>query len=144
MRNVVVIGGGGVRTPLLLYGVAQSQTALGLDKITLFDIDRERLNVIAGLCREVSRQFSGAPAIEVETNLEKALEDAHFVLNSIRVGGIAARARDERIAIEHGLAGQETTGPGGAAMALRTLPAILKQAQMVETVAPEAWFINFT
>src|SRR3954451_15521039 len=144
MRNVVVIGGGGVRTPLLIYGVAQSQSALGVDKITLFDIDRERLNVIAGLCREVSRQFSGAPAIEVETNLEKALEDAHFVLNSIRVGGIAARARDERIAIEHGLAGQETTGPGGAAMALRTLPAILEQARLVEAIAPDAWFINFT
>src|SRR4051794_31294444 len=144
MRNVVVIGGGGDRTPLLIYGVAQSQSALGVDKITLFDIDRERLNVIAGLCREVSRQFPGAPAIEVETNLEKALEGADFVLNSIRVGGIAARARDERIAIEHGLAGQETTGPGGAAMALRTLPAILGQARLVEAVAPNAWFINFT
>src|SRR4051812_37762933 len=125
MRNVVVIGGGGVRTPLLIHGMVQSQAALEIDKITLFDIDRERLDLIAGLCREVSRQFPEAPPVQVETNLEKALEGAHFVLNSIRVGGIAARARDERIAMEHGLAGQETTGPGGAAMALRTLPAIL-------------------
>src|SRR4051812_19115725 len=144
MRKVVVIGGGGVRTPLLVYGMVQSQSALRIDKITLFDIDSERLKVVAGLCGEVSRQFSGAPPIEVETNLEKALEGAEFVLNSIRVGGIAARARDERIAIAHGLAGQETTGPGGAAMALRTLPAILSQARAVEAVAPDAWFINFT
>ena len=144
MSKAVVIGGGGVRTPLLIYGIVQSQSALGIDTITLFDVDGERLNVIAGLCREVSRDFPGAPAIEVETNLERALDGATFVLNSIRVGGIAARARDERIAIEHGLAGQETTGPGGAAMALRTLPAILEQAKLVETVAPGAWFINFT
>ncbi|MFL6447634.1 MAG: 6-phospho-beta-glucosidase [Bryobacteraceae bacterium] len=144
MRKVVVIGAGGVRTPLLIYGIAQSQSALRVDKITLFDIDRERLEVIARLCREVSRQFPGAPAVEVQTDLDNALEGAQFVLHSIRVGGMAARARDERIAIEHGLAGQETTGPGGAAMALRTLPAILGQARTVESVAPDAWFINFT
>jgi len=65
-------------------------------------------------------------------------------LNSVRVGGMAARARDERLAIEHGFAGQETTGPGGAAMALRTLPVTLKDAREVERVAPGAWFINFT
>ena len=73
-----------------------------------------------------------------------AAEGADFVLNSIRVGGMAARARDERIAIEHGLAGQETTGPAGAAMALRTLPVTLEHARIVERVAPAAWFINFT
>src|SRR4051794_9277464 len=111
MRNVVVIGGGGVRTPLLVYGLVQSQPDLGIDRITLFDVDPARLNVIAGLCREISHQFPASPEIKVETNLEAALAGANFVLNSIRVGGIAARARDERIAIEHGLAGQETTGP---------------------------------
>src|SRR3954452_1830090 len=118
MLKVVVIGAGGVRTPLLIYGLVQSQSVLGIDQITLFDIDTERLNVIAGLSREVSHQFAGSPAIEVETSLEKALEGAQYVLNSIRVGGMTARARNERISIEHGLAGQETTGPGGAAMAL--------------------------
>src|SRR5258708_6814577 len=69
---------------------------------------------------------------------------ADFVLSSIRVGGMKARARDERLAIEHGLAGQETTGPAGAAMALRTLPVTLSQARTVERVAPDAWFINFS
>ena len=144
MRKILVIGGGGVRTPLLVHGLVHSQSALSIDTITLFDTDGERLDVIARLCREVARQVPGSPAIEVETDLERALEGAHFVLNSIRVGGIAARARDERIAIEHGLAGQETTGPGGAAMALRTLPVILEQARVVEAIAPAAWFINFT
>ena len=66
------------------------------------------------------------------------------MLSSLRVGGMAARARDERIAIEEGLAGQETTGPGGVAMALRTLPVALAHARIVERLAPKAWFINFT
>jgi 6-phospho-beta-glucosidase len=66
------------------------------------------------------------------------------VLSSIRVGGITARARDERIAIEHGFAGQETTGPGGAAMALRTVPVVLDQARIIERVAPDAWYVSFT
>ena len=144
MHKVTVIGGGGVRTPLLIYGLAQSQAALQIDRITLFDIDGKRLGIMARLCREVLRQFEAAPEIHTEVDLKSAVAGAHFVLNSIRVGGIAARARDERIAIEHGLAGQETTGPGGAAMALRTLPVILAQAQIVEQEAPGAWFINFT
>ena len=82
--------------------------------------------------------------IQVSSNLEDAAKGAAFVLSSIRVGGIAARARDERIAIEHDLAGQETTGPAGVAMALRTIPVTLQHARVVERVAPEAWFINLT
>ena len=144
MRKVTVIGGGGVRTPLLIYGLAQAQAALRIDQITLFDIDEKRLEIIAHLCREVLRLFQTPPQLSTETDLKVAATNADFVLNSIRVGGMAARARDERIAIEHGLAGQETTGPGGAAMALRTLPVMLAQAKIVEQTAPEAWFINFT
>jgi len=144
MHKVVVIGAGGVRTPLLIHGLVEAQSDIGIDQITLFDVDAERLNIMAGLCCEVSRRSPRCPAIEAGTDLRKALEGTHYVLNSIRVGGITARARDERIAIEHGLAGQETTGPGGAAMALRTVPAILEQAKLVEAVAPDAWFINFT
>jgi 6-phospho-beta-glucosidase len=76
--------------------------------------------------------------------LVKAVKNADFVVNSLRVGGMSRRALDERIAIEHGLAGQETTGPGGAAMALRTVPVALLCAKTVERVAPQACFVNFT
>jgi 6-phospho-beta-glucosidase len=144
MRKVLVIGGGGVRTPLLVHGLIQAQSELKIDTITLFDLDRERVDVVAGLCREIAQRSTHSPRVEVEADLGHALEGVDYVLNSIRVGGIAARARDERIAIDHGLAGQETTGPGGAAMALRTVPAILEQARLVEKIAPGAWFINFT
>ena len=113
-------------------------------RLTLYDVDAERTETIARLGREILRQSKTGFEIRVSSRLEEAAEGADFVLNSVRVGGIAARARDERIAIEHGLAGQETTGPAGAAMALRTLPVTLRHARTVERVAPGAWFINFT
>jgi 6-phospho-beta-glucosidase len=144
MRRVIMIGGGGIRTPLVIHALAQSQAVLQIGRLVLFDIDRERTETLARLGREIVQQLDGGFEIHVSTQLEEAAEGADFVLHSIRVGGIAARARDERIAIENGLAGQETTGPAGAAMALRTLPVTLAQARVVERVAPGAWFINFT
>lgn len=144
MRRVTIIGGGGIRTPLVIHALAQSQTVLQTGPLVLFDIDPERTETLARLGREIVKQLGAGFEIRVATQLEEAAEGADFVLHSIRVGGIAARARDERIAIEHGLAGQETTGPAGAAMALRTLPVTLAQARTVERAAPGAWFINFT
>lgn len=144
MRKVTIIGGGGVRAPLLIHGLAQSQALFDLGEITLFDPDTQRTETIARIGREIIRRRAAGIAIRVTANLEEASAGADFVLSSIRVGGMQARARDERLAIEHGFAGQETTGPAGAAMALRTLPVTLDQARTVERVAPEAWFINFS
>jgi 6-phospho-beta-glucosidase len=144
MQKVTMIGGGGVRTPLVIHGLAQARAALGIRELALFDLDPERTETIASLGREIVRRLDGGFAITVSSQLETAAEGADVVLNSIRVGGIAGRARDERIAIQHGLAGQETTGPAGAAMALRTLPVTLAHARTVERVAPRAWFVNFT
>ncbi len=144
MRKVTVIGGGGVRTPLLLYGLAQAQHFLEIGEVTLFDVDSERTNVIARLGREILRRLDAKFEIRTTLRLEQAVEGTDFVVNSVRVGGMSRRASDERIAIENGLAGQETTGPGGAAMALRTVPVALHCARTVERFAPQAWFINFT
>lgn len=144
MRKVAFIGGGGVRTPLVIYALAQAQAELNIKELVLFDESAERAQTIARLGRSIVQRLGGGFAISTASRVEDAAAGADFVLNSIRVGGIAGRARDERIAIEHGLAGQETTGPAGAAMALRTLPVTLAHAKAVERVAPEAWFINFT
>ena len=133
-----------MRTPLVIYGLAQSQQLLQTGRLTLYDVDAARAETIASLGREILRRLKTDFEIRVTSQLEQAADGADFVLNSIRVGGIAARAHDERIAIEHGLAGQETTGPAGVAMALRTLPVTLAHARIVERVAPAAWFINFT
>lgn len=139
-----MIGGGGVRTPLLVHGLAQSQSLLDIGEFALFDVDPERTEVIARIGREVVRKLGADFRIVTYSNLEDAAGGAEFILGSVRVGGIAARAIDERMAIEHGLAGQETTGPGGVAMALRTVPVVLEQARVIERVSPDAWFINFT
>jgi 6-phospho-beta-glucosidase len=144
MSKVTMIGGGGVRTPLVIHALAQAQSRLGISELALFDPDHERVGLMASLGREIVTRQGGDFRITAPTTLEEAVEDAAFVLSSIRVGGMEARARDERIAIEHGLAGQETTGPGGAAMALRTIPVTLSQSRVVERIAPRAWFINFT
>ena len=144
MRKVAFIGGGGVRTPLVIHGLAQAQAELNIGELVLFDESAERAETIARLGREIVQRLGGGFAIRTASRVEDAAEGAAFVLNSIRVGGISGRARDERIAIEHGLAGQETTGPAGVAMALRTLPVTIAHAKAVQSVAPDAWFINFT
>ena len=143
-RKVSVIGGGGVRTPLLIHGLLQSQSLLGIAELQLFDVDSRRAQLMASLGREIAQNLGVSLRLTAANSVEDAVEDCDFVLSSLRVGGMAARARDERIAIEEGLAGQETTGPGGVAMALRTLPVALAHARIVERLAPKAWLINFT
>ena len=143
-RKIAIVGGGGVRTPLLIYGLAQAQAQLGLGEFAIFDCDRARTEVIAGIGREIVRGLGADFRIETYAALEDAARGAGFIFHSIRVGGIEARARDERMAIACGFAGQETTGPGGAAMALRTVPVVLEHASRIQSVAPEAWLISFT
>ncbi|MEO0248798.1 MAG: 6-phospho-beta-glucosidase, partial [candidate division WOR-3 bacterium] len=135
---------GGIRTPLLVHGLIHSQPALSLQQLALYDVDRTRVELMALLSREVIRTYGGEMRITTPTPLEEAVEGASFVLSSLRVGGIRARARDERIAIEHGVVGQETTGPAGLAMALRTIPVSLDHARVIGRLAPSAWLINFT
>ena len=144
MSKVCIIGGGGVRTPLLIHGLLQSQQILKTSELILYDVGHERAEVMAALGREIAGKLGVDIRIKTTTALEPAVEGSSFVLSSVRVGGMAARARDERTAIENGLAGQETTGPGGVAMALRTVPIVLAHARVVERLAPRAWYINFT
>ncbi len=143
-RKITLIGGGGVRTPLLIHGLAEAASTLKVNELALYDIDGERVELMAELGREVVRQQQADFVITTHARLEDAVAGANFILHSIRVGGIAARARDERLAIEHGIAGQETTGLAGFAKALRTIPVVLEQARIIEQHAPNAWFISFT
>ena len=90
------------------------------------------------------RRAGATLKITVADTAEKALDAADFILCSIRVGGAAGRIADERIALSHGLLGQETIGAGGWAMALRSIPAVLEYARLAHRVAPKAWLLNFT
>jgi len=134
--KLAVIGGGGVRTPLLVNGLAHSD--LRIDEIALFDVDQARLSIIGSLAR------SYADAVRAYADVQACVRGASFVFLSIRVGGIAARTRDEAIAGAHDTVGQETVGPGGFAMAVRTIPQAVAYARMIAHEAPRAWVINFT
>ncbi|HEX4757762.1 MAG TPA: hypothetical protein VH308_07260 [Terracidiphilus sp.] len=144
MGKVACIGGGGVRTPLVVYGINECARPLGVDEVVLYDPDLERARMMAALGRAVVERDGGTLRVREAASLEDAVEGAEFVLSSIRVGGIAARTSDERIAIRHGYPGQETTGPAGMAMAMRTVPVAIEQALLVHRLAPTAWLINFT
>jgi 6-phospho-beta-glucosidase len=134
--KVAVIGGAGVRTPLLVQALARS--GLPIDEIALFDTDAARLAAIA----DIARTFS--PHVRTCDEAAATIRGATFVFLRIRVGGIEARARDEAIAIQHGIVGQETLGPAGFAMAVRTIPHALAYARLVAREAPDAWIVNST
>lgn len=143
-RKIGFLGGGGVRTPLVIFGINEAARELDAEELVLFDIDTERAERIAQLGREIVRREGGRLRIRVAAGQEDAVDGASFVLNSVRVGGIETRARDERGAIACGYPGQETTGPAGIAMGQRTVPVAIEQANLVARLAPEAWLINFT
>ena len=136
--KVAIIGGAGVRVPLLVGGLSRSD--LRISDVALFDLDHDRQRVIAELASQM------APGVRVgsEARPEAAIEGADFVITSIRVGGAAQRARDEAAAIALDVVGQETVGPVGFAMAVRTIPAMVEYGRLVSRLAPRAWLINFS
>ena len=136
--KITIIGGGGVRVPLLVNGLTQSD--LPIDDIALFDVDAERAAAIAPL----AARFARTARLRVESSVEQAIRGASFVIISLRVGGSERRARDEHIALAHGVIGQETVGAAGFAMAFRTVPAVVGYARDVERFAPDAWIVNFS
>jgi 6-phospho-beta-glucosidase len=144
MRRKIALIGGGVRTPLVVFGINEAAEILGAEELVLFDPDQERVAIMTELGRAIVAREGGRLRVRQATSIEDAVEGASFVLNSIRVGGNRARAKDERTAITHGYPGQETTGPGGVAMALRTVAIAVEQARVVERLSSKAWLINFT
>lgn len=142
--KVSVIGAGSSYTPELLEGFIESREELPVNRMTLMDIDERRLRILGGLAQ---RMFQAAGVeIELEMTLDqrKAIKGSDFVISQIRVGGMGARYLDETIPPKFGVIGQETTGPGGFAKALRTIPVALRIARDMESLAPEAFLINFT
>jgi 6-phospho-beta-glucosidase len=142
--KLTLIGGGGVRAPLFVASVLRRAETIGLEEICLMDIDAEKLQLLGGLCQELGRRSGKSVQVTLTSDARQALQGAKYVVTSIRVGSDAGRVLDERIALRHGVLGQETTGPGGFAMALRSIPAILEYARLIQEVAPGAWMFNFT
>jgi 6-phospho-beta-glucosidase len=143
--KVAVIGGGSTYTPELVQGFAARSERLPMDDLVLLDPDAERLEVVGGLARRMLDRAGFEGRLSLTGRREEALEGADFVIVQLRVGGQAQRVVDERLPLEFGCIGQETTGPGGFAKALRTVPVVLELAE--ETArrgAPGAWLVDFT
>src|SRR5919206_1087588 len=142
--KLALIGGGGVRSPLFVASALRRAERVNLEELCLMDVDAEKLAIFGALCQEVARRAESDVRITTTTDPRAALEGAGHVVTTIRAGGEHGRVLDERIALKHGVLGQETTGPGGFAMALRSIPAILQYAELLERVSPGAWMFSFT
>ena len=143
--KVAVVGAGSTYTPELVEGFVRRIERFPVDELALLDVNRDRLDVVGGLAgRMLDRAGYGGHLI-LTTDRDEALEGAGFVIVQLRVGGQAARLSDETIPPRFGCVGQETTGPGGFAKALRTIPVVLELAELTaRRGAPGAWFVDFT
>src|SRR5256885_7533090 len=142
--KIAVIGAAGVRTPLLVHGLAAVASELRIKELALADPDTERLRLVGRVAEAIATRNGMRTRLKAVPTPEQAVEGADYVITSIRVGGIDARVKDETIALAHGLVGQETVGAGGFACAMRNLPVMLEYARLIERIAPRATVINFT
>ncbi|GGM60042.1 6-phospho-beta-glucosidase [Longimycelium tulufanense] len=141
--RLVILGGGGFRVPVV-HGRLLDDPQRLVAELVLHDVDRSRLEAIRAVLDQQARDRPWRPRLCVTTDLDQALDGADVVFSAVRVGGLQGRALDERIALRHGLLGQETVGVGGISFALRTVPVVLTVARRLAAVAPAAWLINFT
>jgi 6-phospho-beta-glucosidase len=143
--KIAVVGAGSTYTPELVSGLARDAESLGLDRLVLHDIDAERRTVVGEMAARMLQHAGYTGELERTGDLDRAVEGADFVLIQIRVGGQAARLSDETVPLACGCIGQETTGAGGFAKALRTVPVVLEIAERVAALsAPDAWIVDFT
>jgi len=142
--KVCVIGGGSTYTPELIDGLLRRRESLDLHAIHLVDSDPARLAVLGPLARRMCERDGSGVTVDWGDDRRAGLAGSRFVVSQIRVGGMAARERDEQLGREFGLIGQETVGVGGFANALRTIPVALEIAAEVEHLAPSATLLNFT
>lgn len=143
--KLAVVGGGSTYTPELIDGFARMRDLLPIEELWLVDTDPDRLRLVGGMSERMFRAAGHTGRIVPTSDLVAGVSDADAVLIQLRVGGQAARHGDETFPHECGCIGQETTGPGGFAKALRTVPVVLRVADVVrEHARPDAWIVDFT
>jgi 6-phospho-beta-glucosidase len=141
---LAVIGGGSTYTPELVDGLARRRDALGVTELALVDPNARRLELVAGFCRRILARHDHPARVSTPDELESGVDGAAAVLIQLRVGGQAARQTDETLPLLCGCIGQETTGVGGLAKALRTVPVVREIGRVVAERAPDAWIVDFT
>ncbi len=141
--KLTILGGGGFRTPHVWEALIRQAETSPVDEVVLQDTDEHRLRVMTAVLGALATGFD-APRLSSTTDLEAAIDGADFVFAAVRIGGVEGRRCDEHVALDLGVLGQETTGPGGLAYALRTVPFMVHVAQVMERRAPGAYLLNFT
>jgi 6-phospho-beta-glucosidase len=143
--RIAVVGAGSTYTPELVEGFARRADRLPVDELVLLDPDLERLEPVAGLTKRMLQRAGTGTRLTVTDDRSAALDGADFVILQLRIGGQAARHVDETLPHRFGVLGQETTGPGGFAKALRTVPVVLEVAEeAARRASPGAWIVDFT
>jgi 6-phospho-beta-glucosidase len=142
--KIAVIGGGSTYTPELVNGFLERIQSLPLTELWLMDIDPQRLQIVGGFAQRMLAARGNPFKVILTTDQRAAVKGATYVTTQIRVGHMPARVADEYLGKRHGLIGQETTGIGGMAKALRTIPVLLKLASDMQELAPGAMLVNFT
>lgn len=142
--KLTVIGGGSSYTPELLDGLFSRLDSIPVSEVWLLDRNPDRVEDNAAFARRMAATRGNPFSVHATTELEAALSGARYVITQIRVGQMQARIEDEKLGLRHGIIGQETTGVGGFACALRTIPRILDIAHAMESLCPDAFLINFT
>ncbi|MFA9494857.1 MAG: 6-phospho-beta-glucosidase [Candidatus Bathyarchaeota archaeon] len=142
--KVAVIGGGSSYTPEIINGFLGKIETFPVKELWLMDISRERLDIVGKFAQRMVKEKGSPFKVHLSSDRRKAIEDAQYIITQLRVGGMAARREDEYLGRRHGLIGQETTGVGGMAKALRTIPVILSIAQDIKEVSSDALLVNFT
>ncbi len=142
--KVAVIGGGSSYTPELINGFLERQDSFPMTELWLMDILPERLEIVGKFAQRMAKAAGAKFEVHLTTDQRESVKDAQYVMTQLRIGWMAARREDEYLGMRHGLIGQETTGIGGMAKALRTIPVILKIAADMRELAPNALLVNFT
>lgn len=144
--KIATIGGGSSYTPELIEGFIKRYEELPIKDIYLVDIEegREKLSIVSALAQRMIDKSGCDICIHPTLDREEALKDADFVTTQFRIGQLEARIRDEKIPLRCHAIGQETTGGGGFANALRTVPFMLELCRDIERLCPDAWLINFS
>ncbi|TBL77371.1 6-phospho-beta-glucosidase [Paenibacillus thalictri] len=144
--KIAVIGGGSSYTPELVEGFIKHYKELPVTELVLVDVEagKDKLETVGRLAERMIAAAGVPIRLSMTLNRREAIAGADFVATQMRIGLLAARSRDEKIPLKHGLIGQETTGAGGFAKALRTIPVILDICKDMEELAPDAFLVNFT
>jgi 6-phospho-beta-glucosidase len=142
--KVAVIGGGSSYTPELVKGFLDRVATFPLSELWLVDVEPQRLAIVGGFAQRMVTARGNPFSIQLTTDRRAGVADASYVTTQLRVGGMVARRNDEYLGKRHGLIGQETTGVGGLAKALRTIPVVLDIAADMAELAPGAPLVNFT